>query len=73
MNSSQAAMLRRLEAAECLQFVNRLRILRSIDHFEVPEIEGWRRFREDPYEYLIQSSREDTERIWRALRKREAK
>ena len=54
------------------QFLNRLRILRSIDGCEVPDIQNWPKFRARPYEYVISCSDEDAAAIWTALRKREA-
>ena len=56
-------------------FLNRLRILRSLDAFEVPLLAGnwpeWRKFRDDPSEYLISCPPDEAEHIWTALRKRE--
>ena len=53
------------------QFLNRLRILRSIDAIEVPDVACWPDFRDDPYEYVIRCSDADAAHIWTALRKRE--
>ena len=53
------------------QFLNRLRILRSIDHYEVPMIGSWSKFRDDPYEYLISCSPLEAGHIWDAIVKRE--
>ena len=53
------------------EFLNRLRILRSIDSHEVPELVEWPGFRDDPYEYLINCSDDEAAHIWAALRKRE--
>ena len=56
------------------EFLNRLRILRSLDAFEVPLVAGcldWPSFSESPYEYLISCPDDEAEHIWTALRKRE--
>ena len=52
-------------------FLNRLRILRSLDSYDVPEVSNWGRFRDNPAEYFISCCNDDAERIWTALRKRE--
>ena len=53
-------------------FLNRLRILRSLDAFEVPLLAGnWPEFRDGPYEYIISCPPDEAEHIWTALRKRE--
>ena len=52
------------------RFLNRLRILRSLDQHEVPAV-WWHQFRDDPYEYLIRCPDDEAEHIWTALRKRE--
>ena len=52
-------------------FLNRLRILRSIDLDEVPSWTSWYDFRTNPYEYLISCPDDEAEHIWVALRKRE--
>lgn len=56
------------------QFRNRLRILRSIDRHEIPglEIGAWRRFVDDPFEFLIRADDEQAALIWDVVRKREA-
>ena len=54
-----------------MRFLNRLRILRSLDAAEVPDLPLWADFRDDPYEYLIRCSHAEAEHIWTALRKRE--
>ena len=53
------------------QFLNRLRILRSIDACELPGVGSWSEFRDGPYEYLISCPPAEAEHIWTALRKRE--
>ena len=53
------------------EFMNRLRILRSLDGLEVPHVASWPEFRDDPYEYLISCPDDEAEHIWTALRKRE--
>ena len=53
------------------EFLNRLRILRSLDGYEV-QVTCWEDFRDDPYEYLIRCPEQDeVAHIWTALRKRE--
>ena len=53
------------------RFLNRLRILRSLDVDEVPDVSNWRRFQGNPYEYFISCSYADGDHLWWALRKRE--
>ena len=53
------------------QFLNRLRILRSLDGYEVPNVTNWPRFRDGPYEYLISCPPAEAEYIWAALKERE--
>ena len=53
------------------EFLNRLRILRSLDRCEVPEVMGWVDFRDDPLGHLISCPDDEAEHIWTALRKRE--
>ena len=52
-------------------FLNRMRILRSLDAHEVPDVTSWVDFRDDPYGYLISCHDDEAEHIWTALRKRE--
>ena len=56
-----------------LRFVNRLRILRSIDYHEVPGLDErqWCAFRDKPFEFMIRCSDDSREHIFDALRKRE--
>ena len=54
-----------------MEFLNRLRILRSIDAHEVPEVGSWPTFRADPYGYLIRCPPAEAAHIWAAIRKRE--
>ena len=65
----------RQEQVDRERFLNRLRILRSIDHVELIggllEWTGWTQFRNNPAEYLISCSDDEAEVIWTALRKRE--
>ena len=53
------------------RFLNRLRILRSLDGHEVPDVINWPWFRNSPYEYLTCCPDAEAEHIWTALRKRE--
>ena len=57
--------------SDLVQFLNRLRILRSLDYNEVPYVTSWLDFRDDPYEYTISCQDDEAEHIWTALRKRE--
>ena len=52
------------------RFLNRLRILRSLDGYEVA-VTDWEHFRDDPYGYLISCPDDEAANIWTALRKRE--
>ena len=52
-------------------FQNRLRILRSIDGFEVPGLSNLPKFIRDPFEYMVRCSDADGDLIFRALIKRE--
>ena len=62
-----------IEVGERYRFLNRLRILRSIDQHEVPELDDtqWRHFRDKPPEFVIRCGDAAAEHIWEALRKRE--
>ena len=55
------------------RFLNRLRILRSIDKHEIPlaSWKTWWEFQDNPYEYLIRCQPDEAEQIWAALRKRD--
>ena len=63
MNDSEQPDLRR--------FGNRLRILRSIDLHEIPQVLDWPAFRDNPSGYFIRCADEEAEQIWLALRRRE--
>ena len=52
-------------------FQNRLRILRSIDGYEVRGISDEAGFLRSPYEFFIRCSEEDSDLIFEALLKRE--
>lgn len=56
---------------ELRKFHNRLRILRSIDSFEVSKLSEKLRFVMSPFEYFIRCSDQDAEIIFKALLKRE--
>ena len=55
------------------RFLNRLKILRSLDQCEVPKVTSWPKFRADPAEYIIQCTEDEREHIWTSLRAREPK
>ena len=61
------------ERADMRRFLNRLKILRSLDHIEVPDVHNWPKFRDNPAEYLIRCDDAEGEHIWTALRAREPK
>ena len=50
------------------QFLNRLRILRGLDHVEVPLVSDWPKFRDNPAEYIIACSEAEASHVWMALR-----
>ena len=52
------------------QFLNRLRILRSLDPHEVPGLEAVRKFISSPYEYSIRCRDQDADEIFAAIKKR---
>jgi len=55
-------------------FINRLRILMSLDRHELePDLtwEQWRRFRTDPFRFLIRADDPTADAIWHAIVKRE--
>ena len=62
---------RKRRARDLSEFLNRLRILRSLDHDEVPEVKCWVDFRDAPCGYLISCPDDEAEHIWTALRERE--
>ena len=53
------------------QFINRLRILRSIDGFEVSGIDNQENFIREPFEYLVRASPKDSAIIFEAILRRE--
>jgi hypothetical protein len=53
------------------RFVNALKILRSLDEHEVPDLTSWPAFRDDPYKYFIRASGHDQATIWLALNRRQ--
>ena len=53
------------------QFLNRLRILRTLDQLEVPDVKSWPQFRDDPFGYITFCPDDEAEHIWTALKKRE--
>lgn len=55
------------------QFVNRLRLLRSLDYHELDGMTEtmWARFRDSPYMTLMAMDERNSGIVWRALRKRE--
>ena len=55
-----------------VRFLNQMRILRSLNRDEVPDLACWVDFRDDPFGYLISCPPDEAEHIWTALRKREA-
>ena len=59
------------ELADQRRFLNRLKILRSIDHVEVPEVLDWPAFRDNPPEYFIRCGDAEADHIWAALLARE--
>ncbi len=57
------------------EFHNALRILRSIDFYEVPwmDREQWASFRDHPYGFCIRCSDADYDRIWAVIEARQAR
>lgn len=57
------------------EFHNALRILRNIDHHEVPWMsrEKWREFRSFPHNFCIRCSDADYDRIWAVIEARQPK
>ena len=70
-------MIKAKKKADFERFLNRLRILRSLDLDDVrlcnddASVTSWLKFRDDPSEYLISCPPDEAEHIWTALRKRE--
>ena len=54
-------------------FINRLRILNSIDCGEVMglSVDRWKIFSADPYRFLMQCDDQTAESIWRSVERRE--
>ena len=52
-------------------FHNRLRIMRSIDLYELSdsgvEVGEWENFRDNPYTWFIEASDEDAGRVWQIM------
>jgi len=57
------------------QFVNNLRILRSIDKFEVKFLTArqWIKFRDDPYLFMMRADDPTIEKLWAVIGKRHPK
>ena len=53
------------------RFLNRLRILRSLDQYEISRLTDWPKFRDDPPTYLSRCHVNEAKNIWKALRRRE--
>lgn len=54
------------------QFHNGLRVLRSIDSWELGDPKLWPEFRDSPYLFFIRSDEERAAKIWGAMVKRGA-
>ena len=52
-------------------FINRLRILRSIDSFEVIGVASQENFIREPFEYLVRANPKDSKIIFEAILRRE--
>lgn len=54
------------------QFVNALKILRSIDHVEIPWMpdDDWTVFRDEPYLSFIRQDDESQAKIWEVIKRR---
>jgi hypothetical protein len=52
------------------EFHNGLRILRSIDSYELGDPEWWPAFRDNPYLFFVCTRDEIQERIWTVMLKR---
>ena len=59
-------------ARDFQRFINGLKILRSLDQYEVPGVD-WPRFRDDPYEYFISAPPDQGATIYAAILRREPK
>lgn len=59
------------------EFHNGLRILTSIDQYEVeafmPGDDAWRSFCRDPFRYFIRADDETADAIWRIIEARQSK
>jgi len=62
-----------VDSNDQVRFLNRLRILRSIDQHEVPLVEDWQRFCANPPEYVICCGPVEAQHIWMAVRRREVR
>ena len=64
-----------LDGSDRARFLNRLRILRSIDRHEVLGLtdQEWTRLRANPCEFVIRCSNPAAEHVWAAVRKRESR
>lgn len=63
---------------ELQQFLNRMKILRSLDRHEVaagafPETARWMQFQVDPEDYFIRADDPTQAAIWAAIIKRETR
>ena len=71
MENEKSPLTEHQASPHLMRFLNRLRILRSLDEAEVPDVTRWPQFRDDPYLYLISCLPAEAEHIWAALNKRE--
>ena len=55
------------------RFLNQLKILRSLDLCEVPNVRDWPKLRDNPAEYLVRCDDAEGDYIWQALLRREPK
>lgn len=55
------------------EFHNGLRILRSIDSWELGDPEWWPRFRDDPYRFFMRADNDTCMMIWSVVMKRSTK
>ena len=53
------------------RFSNALRIMRSLDEHEVPDLASWAGFRDNPFLYFLRASGKDQATIWRAINNRQ--
>jgi hypothetical protein len=52
------------------QFHNALRIMRSIDSYELDNPSWWEKFRDSPIEFFIRCDDESADKIWNVIQKR---